>query len=62
MMRRSLMLVIAAGLATLGSSLAWSEDSDQPALIKALNGAKLTLLARSWLLGRKFAVASPYSK
>jgi len=44
MMRRSLMLVIAVGLATLGSSIAWSEDSDQAALIKALDGAKLTLL------------------
>src|SRR5215475_6242208 len=43
-MRRSLMLVIAVGWATLGSSIAWSEDSDQPALIKALEGAKLTLL------------------
>jgi hypothetical protein len=43
-MRRSLMLVIAVGLATLGSSIAWSEDSDQAALIKALGGAKLTLL------------------
>jgi len=44
MMRRSLMLVIALGLATLGSSIAWPEDSDQAALIKALDGAKLTLL------------------
>jgi hypothetical protein len=44
MMRRSLMLVIAVGLATLGSSLAWPEDSDQAAIIKALDGAKLTLL------------------
>src|SRR5215831_3493310 len=44
MMRRSLMLVIAVGLATLGSSIAWSADSDQAALIKALDGAKLTLL------------------
>ena len=43
-MRRSLMLVIAAGLATLGSSVAWSEDSDQAALIKALGDATLTLL------------------
>jgi hypothetical protein len=43
-MRRSLMLVIAVGLATLGSSIAWSEDSDQAALIKALGDAKLTLL------------------
>jgi len=44
MMRRSLMLVIAVGLATLGGSIAWSEDSDQAALIKALGGGKLTLL------------------
>ena len=44
MVRRSLMLVIALGLATYGSSIAWSEDSDQAALIKALGGAKLTLL------------------
>jgi len=43
-MRRSRMLVIAVGLATLGSSIAWSEDSDQAALIKALGDAKLTLL------------------
>jgi hypothetical protein len=43
-MRRSLMLVIAVGLATLGSSIAWSDDSDQAALVKALGGAKLTLL------------------
>src|SRR6476661_8128229 len=43
-MRRSLMLVIAVGLAALGSSIACSEDSDQAALIKALSGAKLTLL------------------
>src|SRR5436190_5579833 len=42
--RRSLMLVIAVGLATLGSSIAWSEDSDEGTLIKALGGAKLTLL------------------
>jgi hypothetical protein len=36
-MRRSLMLVIAIGLATLGSSIACSEDSDQAAaLIKEL--------------------------
>src|SRR5262249_21806403 len=41
MMRRSLMLVIAVGWATLGSSIAWSEEA---ALIKALDGAKLILL------------------
>jgi hypothetical protein len=39
MIRRSLTLVIAVGLAMLGSSIAWSA-----ALIKALGGAKLTLL------------------
>ena len=44
MERRSLMLVIAVGLATLGSSIAWSEDSDEGTLIKALGGAKLSLL------------------
>jgi hypothetical protein len=44
MMRRTVMLVIAFGLATLGSSLAWSQDADQAALIKALGDAKLTLL------------------
>ena len=43
-MRRNVMLVAAFGLATLGNSLAWSEDSDQAALIKALGDAKLTLL------------------
>jgi hypothetical protein len=44
MMRRNLMLVVAVGLATLGSSLARSAEADQEALIKALSGAKLTLL------------------
>jgi len=44
MIRRSLTLVIAVGLAMLGSSISWSEDSNQVALIKALGGAKLTLL------------------
>ena len=45
MMRRNLMFVIAFGLATLGSSgAAWSEDANQAALIKALGGAKHTLL------------------
>ena len=43
-MRRNVMLVAAFGLATLGNSLAWSEDADQAALIKALGDAKLTLL------------------
>src|SRR5262245_31611307 len=45
MMGRNLMFVIAFGLATLGSSsAAWSEDANQAALIKALGGAKHTLL------------------
>src|SRR6267142_3663183 len=43
-MRRNVMLVVAFGLATWGSSLAWSQDADQAALIKALGDAKLTLL------------------
>ena len=44
MKRRNAVLVIAFGLATLGSSLAaWSEEADQ-ALIKAIPGAKITLL------------------
>src|SRR5215475_8720715 len=43
-MGRSLMLVIAVGWATLGSSIAWSEDSDQAAFSKALDGVKLILL------------------
>jgi hypothetical protein len=44
MMRKGLMLVIAVVCATLGESFAWAEDADQAALIKALPGAKLTLL------------------
>jgi hypothetical protein len=44
MMRRTVMLVIAFGLATLGSRIAWSDDADQAVLIKALGDAKLTLL------------------
>src|SRR5262245_17666464 len=44
MMRKGLMLLVAVVFATLGGSLAWSEDADQAALIKALPGAKLTLL------------------
>ena len=44
MMRRNLMFAIAIGLATVGSGgLAWSDDADQAALLKALGGAKLTL-------------------
>ena len=45
MTRKGLMLLIAVVFATLGGgSLAWSEDADQATLIKALPGAKLTLL------------------
>lgn len=43
LMRRHVMLAIAFGLATLGSSIARSDDADQAALIKALGDAKLTL-------------------
>jgi len=39
------MAVIAFGLATLGGSFsAWPEEADQTALIKAIPGAKITLL------------------
>src|SRR6516225_3394834 len=45
MMKGGLMFVIAFGLAALGSSSgAWSEDANQAALIKALSGAKHSLL------------------
>ena len=44
MMKRALMFVIVFGLATLGSSVAWSEDANQAALIKALGEAKHSLL------------------
>jgi hypothetical protein len=44
MMRRSVMLAVAFGLAMLGSSIVRSDVSDQAALIKALKDAKLTLL------------------
>jgi len=45
MMRRNLLLVIAFGLAALGSSsAARSEDANQSVLIKALGGAKHSLL------------------
>ena len=44
MNRRNAVLVIAFGLAALGSSFAaWSEEADQ-ALIRAIPGAKITLL------------------
>src|SRR3954452_12827421 len=43
-MRRNLMFAIVIGLATVASGgLAWSDDADQAALLKALGGAKLTL-------------------
>src|SRR5262245_9929601 len=45
MTKRNLMLAIAISLATLGSSVAaWSDDADQTALIKAIGGAKVSLL------------------
>jgi hypothetical protein len=46
MMRRNLLLLgIAFGLAALGNAVpAWSEDADQAALIKAIAGAKISLL------------------
>lgn len=44
MMRRNVMLAVAFGVAMFGSSVARSDDADQPALVKALGDAKLTLL------------------
>jgi hypothetical protein len=45
MTKRDLMFAIAIGLATLASSgAAWSADADQAALIKAIGGAKVSLL------------------
>src|SRR3954453_1028493 len=44
MTRRILIVLVGVGLAMLGSSAAWSEDADQAALIKAISGAKITLL------------------
>ena len=45
MTKRNLMFAIAIGLATLGSSVtAWSDDADQATLIKAIGGAKVSLL------------------
>src|SRR6266849_2329612 len=45
MTRRDTIFAIGAGLATLGSGFAaWAEDADQAALIKAIGGAKITLL------------------
>jgi hypothetical protein len=44
MMRRNLLFAVAIGLATVGSGgVAWSDDADQTALLKALPGAKVTL-------------------
>jgi hypothetical protein len=44
MTRRTLIVLVGVGLAMFGSSAAWSEDADQAALIKAISGAKITLL------------------
>jgi hypothetical protein len=44
MTRRILIVLVGVGLAMLGNSAAWSEDADQAALIKAISGAKITLL------------------
>jgi hypothetical protein len=45
MMKRNLMLAVAIALASLGGSVtAWSDDADQSALIKAIGGAKVSLL------------------
>jgi len=42
---RNLMLALAIGLVTLGSSVAaWSDDADEGDLIKAIGGAKISLL------------------
>jgi len=43
-MSKGLMLFIAAVFAMVGGTLAWSEDADNAALIKALPSAKLTLV------------------
>jgi len=43
MLGRTLVFVIGLGLAVMGSGIAWSEEPDQAALIKALGGAKITL-------------------
>jgi hypothetical protein len=45
MTKRNLIFAIAISLAALGSSgAAWSDDADQAALIKAIGGAKVSLL------------------
>jgi len=43
MLGRTLVFVIGLGLAVMGSGIAWSEEPDQAALIKAIGGAKITL-------------------
>src|SRR5438105_15455978 len=43
-MSKRLMLLFTVVFAMLGGNLAWSEEADQAALIKALPSAKLTLL------------------
>jgi len=43
-MSKGLILLFAVAFAMLGGTLAWSEDADQAALIKALPNAKLTLV------------------
>src|SRR6516165_2525534 len=43
MMQRAMIFLIGVGLAILGNSIAWSEDADQAALVKAIGGAKVTL-------------------
>src|SRR5258706_8204178 len=44
MIRRTLIVLVGVALAMFGSSAAWSEDADQASLIKAISGAKITLL------------------
>src|SRR6476619_6613417 len=44
MTRSTLIVLVGVGLAMFGNSAAWSEDADQAALIKAMSGAKITLL------------------
>src|SRR6478609_9319931 len=44
MTRRILIVLVGVGLAMFGNSAAWSEDADQAALIKAISGAKVSLL------------------
>src|SRR5712672_3705481 len=44
MTRRTVIVLVGVGLAIFGNSAAWSEDAEQATLIKALAGAKITLL------------------